>query len=88
MTDVVRALTDIVGEDRVSTAPEERYFYARDPGLRRLHAPDYVVVPRTVKEIQDVVRVAVRERIPVVPMGGGMALTGLVIPHQGGSFSI
>jgi glycolate oxidase len=84
MSDVTRALAEIVGEDYVSTAPEERYFYAQDPGLQKPRSPDYVVIPRTVEEIQAIVQLAASERIPVVPMGGGMALTGLVIPHKGG----
>ncbi len=84
MSDITRSLADIVGESYVSDQPEEAFFYARDPGLMPTHEPDYVVVPKTVEEIQNVVRLANREKIPIVPMGAGMALTGLVIPLKGG----
>jgi len=84
MNPILQALTDAVGKDYVSDQPEEMYFYARDPGLMPPHRPDYVVVPKTVEEIQAVVRLAHREKIPIVPMGAGMALTGLVIPLKGG----
>jgi len=84
MRDISRSLSEIVGENYVSDKPEEIYFYARDPGLMPPHKPDYVVVPQQVEEIQEIVRLANEKRIPVVPMGAGMALTGLVIPLKGG----
>jgi FAD/FMN-containing dehydrogenase len=84
MTDITQSLAGIVGEAYVSNHPEEAYFYARDPGLMPSHAPDYVVVPKAVEEIQEIVGLANREKIPVVPMGAGLALTGLVIPLKGG----
>ena len=84
MSDINRSLAAIVGEEFVSDQPEEAYFYARDPGLMPAHEPDYVVVPKTVKEIQEIVRLANRKKIPIVPMGAGMALTGLIIPLKGG----
>jgi glycolate oxidase len=84
MSDITQSLAEIVGESYVSDQPEEAYFYARDPGLMPTHEPDYVVVPKTVEEIQEIVRLANREKIPIVPMGAGMALTGLVIPLKGG----
>ncbi len=84
MTDIANQLARIVGEEFVSNNPEDAFFYARDPGLMPAHKPDYVVVPKTVEEIQEIVRLASRERIPLVPMGAGMSLTGLVIPLKGG----
>jgi FAD/FMN-containing dehydrogenase len=84
MTDIASQLAKIVGERFVSNNPEEAFFYARDPGLMPAHKPDYVVVPKTVEEIQEIVRLASRQKIPLVPMGAGMSLTGLVIPLRGG----
>jgi len=84
MSDIRLSLAEIVGEDYVSNREEEAYFYARDPGLMPAHKPDYVVVPKTTKEIQKIVRLATKEKIPLVPMGAGMALTGLIIPLKGG----
>ena len=84
MADIASQLARIVGEMFVSNHPEEAFFYARDPGLMPAHKPDYVVVPKTVEEIQEIVRLASTKRIPLVPMGAGMSLTGLVIPLRGG----
>ncbi len=84
MDDIAHSLAMIVGEAYFSNQPEEAYFYARDPGLMPPHKPDYVVVPKSVEEIQEIVRLASREKIPLVPMGAGLALTGLTIPLKGG----
>jgi FAD/FMN-containing dehydrogenase len=84
MSDVLQSLIEILGERGVSNAPEELWFYARDPGVLAPHQPDYVVVPKTTEQVQKVVQLANREKIPIVPMGNGMALTGLVIPLKGG----
>lgn len=78
------ALVDIVGINYVSSEAEELYFYGRDPGLMEGHAPDFVVVPKTTEEIQGIVRLANEKKIPILPMGAGLALSGLVIPHKGG----
>jgi len=78
------SLVKIVGKDFVSDQKEERYFYARDGGLMPPHEPDFVVMPKTTEEVQDIVKLVNREKVPVVPKGSGLALTGLVIPQRGG----
>ena len=84
MSDILKSLIDIVGEKGVSNAPEELWFYSRDPGVLAPHKPDYVVAPKTTEEVQKIVQLAGRENIPIVPMGNGMSLAGLVIPLKGG----
>ena len=84
MSDILKSLEEIVGPDRVSNRPEELWFYGRDPGVLEPHSPDYVALPRTTEEVQKIVKLANRESIPLVPMGNGMSLTGLVIPLKGG----
>lgn len=84
MSDIVRSLVEIVGEHYVSDQNEEAFFYSRDPGLMPDHKPDYVVLPETTEEIQAIVSLANREKIPVVPMGASLSLTGLAIPLKGG----
>lgn len=81
---IYESLVKIVGRDYVSNRKEERYFYARDGGLMPPHEPDFVVLPRTTEEVQEIVKLANRERVPIVPKGAGLALTGLVIPQKGG----
>src|SRR4030043_376844 len=78
------SLVKIVGKDFASDRKEERYFYARDGGLMPPHEPDFVVMPETTEEVQEIVKLANKEKMPLVPKGSGLALTGLVIPQRGG----
>lgn len=84
MDSVYNALVQIVGDGHVSNRPEELHTYSRDLGTAEPHLPDYVVAPRTTEEVQEVVRLANRERLPVVPLGGGLSLAGLAVPLRGG----
>jgi len=84
MDRILKALAEIVGEEHVSDREEELYIYSRDPGLMEPHKPDYVVMPKTTEEVQEIVQLANKEKIPIVPVGGSLSLSGLVIPHRGG----
>jgi len=84
MDDVYKSLAEIVGEDHVSNRKEELYIYSQDPGMMEPHEPDYVVMPKTTEEVQKIVKLANEKKIPIVPVGGSLSLSGLVIPHRGG----
>ena len=84
MDSIYKSLVEIVGESHASTEQEELYIYSHSLGTAEPHQPDYVVAPRTTEEVQQIVKLANREKIPVVPLGGGLALTGLVMPLRGG----
>lgn len=88
---VERALQDIVGTDRVSTDRVERKLYSTDIGvLPRLVRPlmptgvaGAVVRPRTEEDVVAIVRLARRERIPLVPRGMGTSGYGGALPLPG-----
>ncbi|MGQ9461206.1 MAG: FAD-binding oxidoreductase [Candidatus Bathyarchaeaceae archaeon] len=84
MDRIYESLAEIVGEEYVSNRKEELYIYSRDPGMMEPHEPDYVVMPKTTEEVQKIVKLANKEKIPIVPVGGSLSLSGLVIPHRGG----
>jgi glycolate oxidase len=84
MDAVYEALIEIVGEEYVSNRPEELYIYSFDLGTTEPHCPQYVVSPRTTGEIQKIVKLANEEKVPVVPLGGGLSLAGLAVPFKGG----
>lgn len=81
---IYESLMEIVGNDRVSNGQEERYFYSRDSGAQPPRKADYVVLPKTTEEVQKIVRLANREKIPVTPMGGGFTLSALAVPNRAG----
>ena len=81
---ILSALVSIVGEDYVSNRPEELYLYSRDSGVREPRRADYVIMPKTVAEIQKIVLLANTEKIAITPMGAGLTLSALTVPIKGG----
>lgn len=81
---ILNILEEIVGKDFVSNRPEELYIYSMDPGASLPRRVDFVVMPKNVEEVQKIVKLANEEKIPIVPMGGGLTLSGLIIPVKGG----
>lgn len=84
MADLYQELAKIVGPEWVSDSPEERFIYSRDPGTMEPRYPDYVVMPGSTEEVQKIVMLANENRVPLVPMGGGLVLSGLMRPLRGG----
>jgi glycolate oxidase len=58
--------------------------YGRDETMDIFAAPELVVRPRSTAEVQEVLRLAHREGIPVTPRGGGTGKAGGCIPVAGG----
>ncbi len=81
---VLESLEKIAGKNFVTDRREERYYYSSDPSVGEAHTPEFVVLPGSVEEIQELMRLANREGIPVTPRVGGMTLSGLAIPYGGG----
>ncbi|MFX0148769.1 MAG: FAD-binding oxidoreductase [Candidatus Hodarchaeota archaeon] len=77
-------LENIVGKQFVSNREEDLYIYSRDPGTSLPRKVDFVIMPKDAKEVQRIVKLANQEKIPIVPMGGGLTLSGLIIPVKGG----
>jgi glycolate oxidase len=77
-------LEKIVGAEHVSTALPDLYGYSQDMTENEPHWPDFVVMPGSVEEVQGILRLANREKIPVVPFTAGANIGGLTIPLKGG----
>ncbi len=87
---VVGELRAIVGEDdRVLPNLSSRMSRTRVPAPFPVHRwsefmPDVVVLPRTAQEVSEIVKLANRLRIPVVPRAGGTGLSDGAVPLRGG----
>jgi glycolate oxidase len=80
---VLKELKSIVGPANFSTSPEELVVYSYD-ATRRESLPWVVVRPRSSREVSEILRLANRERFPVVPRGAGTGMSGGSVPVQGG----
>ena len=84
MEEAYRELASIVGERYVSNHPEERFIYSRDMGTMDPSYPDFVVMPNSTEEVRKIVLLANQIGMAIVPMGGGLTLSGLCRPLRGG----
>ncbi|MGQ9720486.1 MAG: FAD-binding oxidoreductase [Candidatus Jordarchaeum sp.] len=81
---VLKELIDIVGEDYVMDDSASLFVYSGDMTENVPHMPEFVVAPITVEEVQKIVLLANREKIPIIPFVSGSNLGGLTIPLEGG----
>jgi len=82
--EILRNLEEIVGKDFASNKLEDLFIYSQDPGASEPRPVDFIVMPKTTEEVQEIMKLANKETIPLVPMGGGLTLSGLIIPVKGG----
>ena len=86
---VLEGLAEIVGPQHVLTSITARINRARTPAMFRVHrweehVPQVVVLPATAEEVSQIIQLANRERIPVVPRAGGTGLVDGAVPlHHG-----
>ncbi|MCH8089658.1 MAG: FAD-binding protein [Chloroflexi bacterium] len=80
---VINRLIEIVGERYVLYVPEDLLVYEYD-GSQAMGYPEVVVVPSSTEEISQVVKIARRENIPIVPRGAGTSISGGAIAASGG----
>ena len=86
---VLDRLVEICGEEHVFAGKSARFNRARVPSPFPVHrweeyVPDAVVLPTSAEQISEVVKLANRERIPVVPRAGGTGLTDGAVPLRHG----
>ncbi|TYB68673.1 FAD-binding oxidoreductase [Nonomuraea sp. PA05] len=87
------ALAEVVGEANVLTGHEARVRHTRGkstPDLLRMRAgdgsaaPDAVVLPGSHDEVAELLRLCSRERVAVVPFGGGTSVVGGLAADRAG----
>src|SRR5215207_4529717 len=86
---LIDELVAICGEDRVFTGRSALYNRARVPSPFPAHRweefiPQAVVLPISAEQVSEVVKLANRARIPVVPRAGGTGLTDGAVPLRHG----
>src|ERR671919_612981 len=86
---ILDELVQICGEEHVFAGASARFNRARVPSPFPVHrwedyVPDAVVLPTSAEQISEVVKLANRERVPVVPRAGGTGLTDGAVPLRHG----
>lgn len=81
--DIIRSFEDIIGPDGVHHEEEVLLCYSYD-ATQIEHLPDLVIRPTSAYQISRILKIASKERIPVVPRGAGTGFSGGSIPVHGG----
>lgn len=76
-------LEKIIGKQGVLTSPEDLAVYSYD-GTFEEGKPDVVVLPQTTSQVSDILKLASREKVPVVTRGMASGLAAASIPFLGG----
>lgn len=80
---VKQEISKIVGKDNFLTEPEELIAYSYDAtGIE--YMPWCVALPGSAGQVAEIMRIADRERFPVIPRGAGSGMTGGALPVQSG----
>lgn len=83
---VVAEFKKIVGEKYVWTNPEKMEPYSHDEVTdpKYIKMPEAVVLPENTEQVASIVKLANREKIPVIPRGAGTGLASAAVPFKGG----
>ncbi len=81
---VAEKLKEAIGDEWVSDNPVDLGHYSRDFTIYSGERPNIVVLPKTIEEIQKIMRIAYSHSIPVVPMTTGFNHGGLTVTRKGG----
>jgi glycolate oxidase len=81
--EIMNQLSDAVGGDSCRTNNAELYVYAFDGGIHR-KKPDVVVQPQNAQQVREIVLLANKHKLPIVPRGAGSGLCGMAVPIDGG----
>lgn len=80
---LIAELTQIVGAGDLAQGDEARQKYGRDSTPHAV-LPELVLFPESRAEVSAICRLASRERIPIVPRGGGTGWAGGAVAVPGG----
>ncbi len=76
-------LIEIVGEDNVTDSLIDRISFSCDAS-EHSHRPEGAVWAETAGQVSEIMKLANRQKIPVIPRGAGTGLSGMAVPIQGG----
>jgi glycolate oxidase subunit GlcD len=81
--DILAALAAIVGDANVRTGADDLAHFGKDWTRAWTPAPLAIVLPRSVEEVQAIVRLANERRFAIVPSGGRTGLSGGAVAANG-----
>ncbi len=84
---VFKELINIVGDEYVSMDLEDIIPYCRDEvsqAFGQRYLSDFIILPKSVEEIQEIVKVANKHKVPIYPYSFGANISSAAVPRRGG----
>lgn len=82
---ISKDLEKIVGKNNVLISKAERYAYALDStNKENFNLPDVIVFAETTEQVQQIVKYAYKNSVPIIPRGAGTNLCGGCLCPSGG----
>ncbi|URT72737.1 FAD-binding oxidoreductase [Cytobacillus firmus] len=81
---LLQALREFLTEQQVTENQTVRELHGRDESYHMESLPDLVVFPETAQQVSEIVKLADKYKVPIVPFGLGSSLEGHVIPYEHG----
>jgi len=87
--EITKILVNRIGDGKVLWKKTDLTPYTRDSYNIRFdedckYFPDLVVLPEMTSDVQEIVRIAAKYKIPLIPKGGGSNRAGMLVPIHGG----
>src|SRR5690625_4418706 len=81
---VIEKLKNLLPSERVTTNENVLEQHSSDESYHTPQMPDVVVYPESAQEVSEIMKLASKHKIPVVPYGLGTSLEGNMIPYNNG----
>lgn len=80
---IKESFSEIVGQENFTDSLIDLIAYSKDASEFK-HRPDAAAWPTHTEQISAILKLANKEKIPVIARGAGTSLAGLTVPQQGG----
>ncbi len=84
MTDLKNRLHEIVGPENFTDKIKDLEQYSQDESIFSGVLPSFIVRPSSADEIREIIRLANKEKIPLIPVSSEIHFNGITLPSQGG----
>jgi len=81
---ITKELNDIVGKEYVFLPPSNKIEEFSTDGTKLIFYPELVVLPENEEQISEILKLANREKIPIIPRGAGTGMSGGALAIKGG----
>lgn len=84
LENILQGLQEHLNTEQITVNETIKELHGRDESYHNTGLPDIVVYPQSASQVAQIMKLATRFQVPVIPFGLGSSLEGHVIPQDGG----